>query len=459
MAEKVTFAGVIKNRGFRLLWLNQVLVQLAYNTLNFALIVWVFKLADNNLAVSALILAMYLPVVFFGIFAGVFVDLHDRRKIIILVDILLAVLFFVFIFIKRSYPLILINTFLINSLVQFFAPSEGSSIPLLVSKTKLFLANSLFSLTLYGSLLVGYSVAGPILNIFGINQVFIFGSIMLILAFLIAHRLPSIKQKSLSSKSTSGSSLFDISGMIKLTFREAGKTFRFIKGKLSVTAAIGLMAGVQGAIGVLAAVMPSYLEKVLHIHATDASYFVMLPLGVGMVLGASLIGRLFDGRPRRTLVTPAIVFSGLLLMMMGLLPTLAQIFQSAELPNYITRPRYFFRAPSLSSLFGVIAFIMGFCMVAIVIPCQTVIQENTNEQNRGKIFSVLYVLMTAFAAIPVLAAGILSDVFGTIPILIGLGMTVLLTGVIVMRPHVFFEARHLPFRFREFLGLGHWETN
>src|SRR5437763_1128890 len=114
--EKPSFTSVISNRGFRFLWANQILVQLAYNTLNFALIIWVFKLTDSNLAVSSLMLAMYLPAIFLGIFAGVFVDIADRRKIIILIDLMLAVAFALFIFIKGSYPLLLLNTFFINSL-------------------------------------------------------------------------------------------------------------------------------------------------------------------------------------------------------------------------------------------------------------------------------------------------------------------------------------------------------
>lgn len=454
MSEKPSFTSVIANRGFRFLWANQVLVQLAYNTLNFALLIWVFKLIGSSIAVSAFVLSMYLPVVLFGIFAGVFADIYDKRKIIIVIDILLVASFLAFIFVKQSYPLILLNSFLLNSLVQFFMPSEGSSIPLLVSRTQLFVANSLFSLTLYGSLMVGYSIAGPILNIFGINAVFLLGAAMVLLAFLMAQRLPPIKT---SKKKSLKLHIFNAGKILELTFVEARETFRFIRGKLSITAAIALMAAAQGAIGITAVIIPSYLERVLHIHATDSSYFMMLPLGIGMILGATLLGRLFAHWPRRALVIPAIMGSGLVFILIGLLPTLAQIFQSAELPAYLTRPRYFFRAPSLSSFFGIVAFLLGLCSVAILIPCQTIIQENTTEKNRGKILSVLYVLMTAFAALPVVVAGVLSDLFGTTPIFIFLGITVFIIGIISFRPHIFFSERHLPFRLRQFLGLGHWK--
>lgn len=456
MDKETTFASVVGNRGFRYLWINQVLIQLAYNTLNFALLIWVYKLTNSNLAVAALLLCVYLPTVIFGIFAGVFVDLADKRKIILTVDLLLAISFILFVFIRGSFPLILINTFFINSLAQFFMPSESSSIPILVSKKQLFIANSLFSLTLYASFMAGSTLAGPMLTHLGINSAFIFGSLSLIFAFILSRNLPVIKTIRKSKiKETYSLQYFD--NLVDLTTKEISSTFKFIKNRFDISVSISLLAGVQGIIGVLAVLMPSYLERVLKIHATDASYFVMLPLGFGMVFGAILIGRLFAGKPRRFLVIPAIVASGVVFILMGVIPSIAEVLQSTDLPSYITRPRYFLRAPSLSFFFSVLAFLAGFCLVSIVIPTQTSLQEKTSEKNRGKVFAMLAVLMTAFSAIPVVLAGGFADLFGAAPILVVVGLITLIVGLIALNPSWFFEEGHLSDRCREFLGLGHWE--
>lgn len=456
MSSKPTFTSVLSNRGFRYLWLNQILVQLAYNSLNFALIIWVYKLVGMNLAVSGLMLAVYLPALIFGLFAGVIVDITDRRRIIFTIDLLLAGAFLVFIFIKHSYPLILLNTFFINSLAQFFVPSENSSIPKLVSPKQLFLANSLFSLTLYGTFMIGFSVGGPILNHLGINALFYLGAGVLVLAFILARNLPSIRPAVVSKEFEGFLSAQKMRQMIRLTSLEVGETLKFIFRKLNIAVTITLLALVQGVVGILAVMMPSYLEKVLLIHATDLSYFVILPLGLGMVSGAILLGRLAAGRPRRSVVIPAIIGAGLLFILVGIVPTVAHVFQSADLPSYITQPRYFFRAPSLSTFFGFLAYLLGFCMVSIIIPCQTVLQENTTEKNRGKIFSVLVVLMTAFSALPVIVAGGLADLFGVTPIFTGLGLIILALGIVALRPQLFFHEQKLPGRVKEFLGVGHW---
>lgn len=456
MAEKITYSSVLSNRGFRFLWFNQILVQLSLNTLNFALIIWVYKLVGSNLAISALMLSIYLPVIFFGIFAGVFVDLADRRKIILLVDILLSLSFLTFIFIKSSFPLILFNTFLINSFAQFFLPSESSSIPILLKRRQLFLANSLFSLTLYGSFMIGSSISGPILNHVGLNMIFYLGAGMLAVAFLLSYNLPVIKV-SRGSRFANFLSFSDFQKTLVLTQQEITHTINFIKGKLAIFSAIGLMSLVQVIIGILAVMMPSYLEKVLVIHATDASYFVMLPLGFGMITGALIVGKLFHNRPKRSIVIPAIIGAGIILTLMGIVPTLARLLQAAELPSYLSRPRYFIKAPSLSSFFAVLAYLSGFFLVSIIIPCQTVLQESTTEQNRGKIFATLAVVMTGFSAIPVILAGSLSDLFGVTPLLITLGITIFIFGFCVSRPHKFFSQDFLSTRMQEFLGRGHWD--
>jgi MFS family permease len=97
-------------------------------------------------------------------------------------------------------------------------------------------------------------------------------------------------------------------------------------------------------------------------------------------------------------------------------------------------------------------------MVSILVPTQTVLQENTPESSRGKVFSVLGVAISAFSLIPILLSGLLADIFGVTPIFIGLGVVVILTGLFGLRPNFFFERKQLPYKFREFLGLGHWEA-
>lgn len=457
MDNKPTFSSVISNPGFRFLWFNQILIQLAYNTLNFALLIWVYKLTDSNIAVAFLMVAVYLPSLIFGLLAGIYVDVADRKKIILGINLLLALSFLMFIFIKGHYFLILLNTFFINTLGQFFMPTESSSIPMLVKKRQLIIANSLFSLTLYGSFMIGFASAGPILSHSGINAVFIFGVLASLSAWALSLNLPSIKVER-GGKAVNLPSFHEIKKMYGLVIKEGKTAMSFIKGKVNLLVAILLLAMVQGVIGTLAVVVSSYMETVLHIHATDASYVVMIPLGLGMVIGAFLIGKYAHKSSKRALVVPALILAGTIFLLVGIMPIIIEIF-NLNGSGSMRHLRFFFRSPSISILVAIESFLLGIATVGIIIPSQTVIQENTTEKNRGKIFAVLLVVMNVFAAVVSVIAGILADILGVEAIFIIMGILVLPMAIVVRNPAKYLTENFLPIRVKEFLGLGHWDDH
>lgn len=428
-----TITSVLKNPGFLNLWVNQILIQLSYNALNFALIIWVFKLTGSNTAVAALLFSIYLPAVIFGLFSGVLVDLIDRKKIVLLIDLFLSVLFFSLIFFKQSYPAILLIAFFVNGLGQFYAPAEASAIPLIVKKKQLLSANSIFSATLYSCFLLGFGLAGPLINFFGINFVFGFGAIILFLGFILAiFYFPHIFAK----PDEQGRKLIEAlrkrkySDVKEVGLYEIFQTLRLIKGKLSVLTSIGILAGVQMVIGILAVLFPSFLETTLRLKATDASYILVIPLGFGIVFGGLILGRVGQF-VRRTLVARAILLAGCLFVLMVL----------------VTLPVFF--------MIG--SFLLGIALVSILVPSQTVLQENTPNQDRGKVFATLGVAMAGLSLIPVLMSGVLADIFGVNSIFIGLGVIITMIGLFGLKPSFFFKEGQLSYKVREFLGLGHWK--
>ncbi|MBI2334518.1 MFS transporter [Candidatus Daviesbacteria bacterium] len=446
MEQKPSFASVLGNRGFLNLWINQILVQLSYNSLNFALIIWVFQLTGSNTAVAALLLAVYLPAVLLGLFTGVLVDLMDRKKIILMINFFLCLAFFSLIFLKDIYPAILAVAFFVNALGQFYAPAEASAIPLIVKRPQLLTANSFFSITLYSCFLLGFGLAGPFINHFGINFVFSLGGIFLGIAFFLALFFPSIraepdsqgKKLILALKSSRFKQIKEVG------LYEIRETIHLIRGKLPVLSSIIILAGVQMVIGILAVLMPALLERSLNIKATDASYILIIPLGAGIVTGGLILSRIGHLLVRRRLVAKATIFGGLLFFLMGVAPIRPQ-------------PLPFFSQLPLSSVVAVGSFLLGMVMVSILVPSQTVLQENTPEDMRGKVYSVLGVAMAGLSLIPVLLSGILADIFGPMPIVLAMGAIIMLAGAFGLKPNLFFAKKSLPYHMREFLGLGHWE--
>src|SRR3989344_5941820 len=291
MQNNASFVDVIQHKGFLNLWINQILVQLSYNSLNFALIIWVFHLTNSTTAVSALLFAIYLPAVMFGLFAGILVDITDRRKIILAINLALSLSFLSLVFLKESYPAVLLVTFFINTLAQFYSPAEASAIPLIVRNKQLLIANSLFTITMFSTFLIGFGLAGPLINNFGINTIFILGGFLLFSAFLLGFKLPSIvnkadKEGKMLLKSFASR---DMTGVERIVFLEIKKTLNIIRGKFPVLFSILIMAGVQIIVGVLAVIMLAFLEREIGIHKEDASYVLVMPLGIGILIGGLLI--------------------------------------------------------------------------------------------------------------------------------------------------------------------------
>ncbi len=90
--SRVPYLRVIRSPHYFPLWLGQIISNLG-DTLNYvALVVLVFRLSHSGLAVSALVLTEIVPTLLLGPVAGVVIDRLDRKRVLIVVDSLRAVL-------------------------------------------------------------------------------------------------------------------------------------------------------------------------------------------------------------------------------------------------------------------------------------------------------------------------------------------------------------------------------
>lgn len=440
---------ILKNPGFLKLWTNQILVQLAYNSLNFTLLLWIFTLTDSTTAVSALMLSIYLPAVFFGIFAGIFVDIVDRKKMISLIDLLMALDFIGLLIFKNSLPAILILTFIFNALGIFYLSSESSAIPILVRKDKLLTANSLFSTTVFLSFLLGFGLSGPLIGFFGVELVFLLGAVFLLLAFILSLFMPPMKANLDDEAQMLKSALIKKDYLIfrKIALLEVGKTLSIIRSSPQVLFAILIISSQQAIIGMLGVLIPSFFEKVLHIRSLDASLVLITPLGVGMIVGGGLIGRLGYRIAKRRLVGLGITTAGVIVALIGFGSILAPIVSK------VRRVLPFFDRPSHSTGLIIGAFLLGVSLVAVIIPCQTVIQEETPESSRGKVFSVLNATMSLLSLLPILIVGALADIIGPNWVFMMLGLIIFMLGLSALLPKYNLIKRILPSSWRYFLGI------
>ncbi len=156
---------------FRSLWLAQVISLTGdwFNTI--ASVIIVNRYAASGLAVGGLFIARALPPFLLGPVAGVIADRFDRRKILVLSDVLRAGIVLCFLLVDRPDRLWLLYalTVLQFSVSAFFEPARAALVPALVENNELITANTLSSITWSAMLAFGGAIGGLTASIFGVR--------------------------------------------------------------------------------------------------------------------------------------------------------------------------------------------------------------------------------------------------------------------------------------------------
>lgn len=402
---------VLSNRHFRNLWLGQITSQIALNMLSFILAIKVYQETHSNTAVSLLLLMFGLPAIVFGIIAGGIVDEYDKRLILIYCNFLRLLLFLAFFFLHTNLFAIYLMVLLFSLATQAFIPAEAPSIPSLIEKRYLLSANSLFTVSFYVSTIIGFIVSGPVLQQFGEPNVYIIMALFMGLATLFVSRLPKMKAQS---------------GRTQLTITSVGQAIseglQFINGNKRIKQSLLLMTFAQALIITLSMLAPGFADKVLSIQLTQASYLVMGPAAVGLILGAILIGLYGSRYLKGVIILLGIISTGIILLLLSLLTRVGQPGIADFLNGF---------SPLFSSLLFafVLLFFLGFFNSFITVPANTILQEEAVGTMSGRIYGVLTSATGGISVLPVVFSGILADVVGVGKTLFFIGIVILITAI------------------------------
>jgi MFS family permease len=183
-----------QNRGFRQLWLGQVVSQLGDWFDTIAVMTLVLNLTGSGRDVGLIMVARFLPSVVIGPLSGVVADRFNRRTIMIVSDILRAVVVLGFLFVRRPDQIWLIYalTVLQLTLSTFFEPAKSAAIPSIVAERELVTANAITSVTWSAMLTLGAVAGGLVTGWFGTDAAFVVDSATYLLsaALVWSVRLP-----------------------------------------------------------------------------------------------------------------------------------------------------------------------------------------------------------------------------------------------------------------------------
>jgi MFS family permease len=418
---------VLRNRNFLFLWLAQVATQIGANMVLFALTVLVREATDLSSTVSLLFLTFLMPSVLFSALAGVYVDRLDRRLVLVVTN-LLRVVFLVAIFaVGGNVAAVLLLNVVFSTVTVFFAPAEAAMIPFVVPREQLVAANGLFTLTINGAFALGFAFLGPLLVTLsgGPEPVVIVVAILYGIAAAICATLPANPPAARAA----GSRLVNLGEAghaVGGTFQQLREGMAYIRDNHSIAWSLTYLGIAASLVGILGVLGPGFAQQTLGLAAKDL-IVVVLPLGIGIVMGVLLLNSYGRLVPRRRAIEGGLIALGALLILLTVAGPVSRFLTGVgdRVPIVDLGS-----VTSLVAIVVAIAFSAGIAYGIVAISSQTQLQEDIAEEARGRVFGVLNMLISVASIVPIIIVGTIADAVGTTAVILTVAILVLLSGVV-----------------------------
>ena len=397
-AKQVGFVALLKNRSFMALWMGQLLSQVADKillTLLIALLaVYPTATGTENSMRSVLLLTFTLPAILFGSVAGIFVDRLGKKLILVVSNVIRALLIFTIPFLPREFIILLLITFVISTVTQFFAPAEQAAIPLLIPRENLLAANALFTTTTMGGFIVGFAIGEPLLSLSQAwggdkGQELLVGGLYLLAAATL---------QAVSFKETIGNAH---STMVN-PWQEIKAGFKYLKQNRLVWDAMLQLTTLYCVIAALT-VLTFSLAPQIGLQSEKQYGFIVAAAGIGIMLGAGVLGHWGD------------VFHHKPLPLFGFL-TIAFALSAFSFVSNL------WLGLGVSALLGIGAALVG-------VPMQTLVQRETPADMHGKVFGFQNNLVNIALSAPLAITGPITDAVSNAVGSEALGLRIVLVGL------------------------------
>jgi dTMP kinase len=363
---------VLRVRDFRKLWLSMSLSSFGDWLGLLAITATATSLVDGfaaaNFALGGVLLFRLLPAIVLGPLAGAFADRFDRRKTMVVTDVIRFGLF-------ASIPIVdtlvwlFIAQFLIEAFSLFWIPAKDAAVPNMLRKDQLEPANQLSLVTTYGLTPVLAAIVFALLNSTGgrlqtlfpaVDQVDValyLNALTFLVAAFVIWNLPSISGRRATGTTSEQESFL---GSLRHGFSFAGHT----------PLVRGLVVGITGAFvaaGVIIATGQAYANALGGGQAAYGLLFgaVFIGLGLGIALGPSVAHDL----ARERIFGLAIVAAGVMVVLMAWTLTLWFALVLVVLMGF----------------FAGIAYLAGF----------TLLGTEVQDEVRGRTFAIVQSLVRA----------------------------------------------------------------
>ena len=361
-------------------------------------IVWYVTMqTSSGIWLTILTLSSFLPQMIISPFAGVWADRYNKKKIIILADVLIAVstlILAIFLQInnlaKTSLIAIVVVSIIRSIGTGIQTPTVNSMIPLLVPEDKLMKFNgvnsSIQSVIQFASPLVagGILVLGSISNILFIDVITAVIGVS-ILSFI------KIEQKSIQKIEKKASTINDIKEGIRFSISDK------LIGKLLLIYGIFIFLSVPSSFMSSLIITRNFGQDYMYLSICETIGFV------GMFLGGLLLGTWGGFKNRNKTLTLGMVLYSIFAIALGLVT------------------KYW--------MFVALIFFISFSIPIIQTTTMTMLQEKVQVEMQGRIFSLLNAIFSGLMPLGMIFFGVLADIISINYLIIPAGAILLLIGI------------------------------
>ena len=170
---------LVRNKTFRRLWFGLAISMLGEWFSTVALFVLIYELTGSELGIGLLFVIRMFSLAFPQIFTGMLADRFSRKALMIWANVLSAMAVLLLLTVDQESEVWLI--YAIASLLMVFhavfIPAERASIPNITEENESLTANALSSATWSAALCLGASIGGFVVSAYGVDAAFIINSI------------------------------------------------------------------------------------------------------------------------------------------------------------------------------------------------------------------------------------------------------------------------------------------
>jgi CRP-like cAMP-binding protein/sugar phosphate permease len=366
---------VFRRRDFTLLWIAQLVSTAGSALTDLAAGIYVWRATESALAVGLTLIVTAIPSLVVGLLAGVYVDRHDRKRIMIVTCLIQAVTVALIavvigidtIALPGLYLLLLVNA----GIKQFFDPAHDSLIPEIASDAELAAANSFLSIASFGSTAIGFAGAGLLAGSVGLQWAFIIDAASFVFA---AGCIALMGNYAMPTPDDDASVAVIVSNL------KSGMTVLF--GTPIIRSLFVVGAFMFFSFGLWNVLLLPFTLKTLH--ATEFQYGLQEGLtSVGFVAGSFFMARFSSKLPEPAWIVLAMTGMGICGVLYG-----------------------------LSTQIGVailLVMVSGFFNSPSSVARSVLLQRNTPREMRGRVFSSFYVMRDVVFLFGMAGAG-LADV-------------------------------------------------